>query len=189
MQKLNNQKGSLIIEIVLGILVLVALGFGFYEAHQASVIGQKVGSDTTVQHKKTQASTPPASQVQATNSSAGAPKYLDIPQLHVRFQLPSDVQDVVYVMSSDGMTAYLSSTSLMNLQRKDEPSYPTYCDAGVKPVPDPLGGITETSQGTGSKRVFNGPQATCSNNSDVNKLETSQLNSLLQAFDSTAVTY
>jgi hypothetical protein len=72
MRKLNNQKGSLVIEIALGILVLAALGFGIYEAHQNNVISKNAGSDTSVQHKKTASTKTTAGNVVLSTSQAAA---------------------------------------------------------------------------------------------------------------------
>jgi hypothetical protein len=111
----------------------------------------------------------------------------EVKELGVELQIPTDLKDLVYTMtSSNGVVgANFSTTSLTNLDTANGGSYCNVANGGLGTInkSSQLGhGMSDYKQIGNYYYIWNHPQATCSQNNDVINLQTKQSAELGQAF-------
>lgn len=121
--------------------------------------------------------------------------YFQIKEWGIEFKLPSDLKDLIYVLDAYGSFpgrssfASFSTKSLMDLDKQTAGNSKTYCD----PKNNPVGGIVwySTPERGQTNKVIDGhyyyyttPQATCSDNKQVQVLEGKIVNDLVASFQS-----
>ena len=111
----------------------------------------------------------------------------EVKELGIQFQISADLKDLVYIMTNSNgvIAANFSTTSLTNLDQADGGSY---CNAtnhglGIISKVSQLGHDLSDSKQIGSYYyIWNHPQATCSDKSNVSQLQSRQTTALAQAF-------
>ena len=111
----------------------------------------------------------------------------EVKELGIEFQIPADLKDLVYTMTNSNgvIAANFSTTSLTSLDQANGGSYCNSTNAGLGIISKSpqLGHDLSDSKQIGSYYyIWNHPQATCSDKSNVYQLQSSQSTALGQAF-------
>jgi hypothetical protein len=191
---------SLLPVIIVGIIMLLlGLGGGYLLSANKNQVKQATTQTlpTTVQQVTPTHSASPTPVPSVINSPSVSPVITDntfkVRELGIEFQIPADLKDLTYaVTNSNGViSASFSTTSLTNLDKASGGSYCNSTNAGLGIISksSQLGHDFSDSKQIGSYYyIWNHPQATCSQNTEVINLQTKQSTELGNAFKSIQLT-
>ena len=182
----NSQRGF-IIPLVIAIIAILAIGGGVY-IYQRNESRPESESINIVSQTNSATTTNSQGVITQTN--------FEIKELGIKFKLTDEIKDLTYVMSSDNKTASFSTKSL-------KLTGGNYCTASYGPIgsisanQDNLiaRGELPTKDSDDFRKINNQwvyythPQATCSDNKEVQDLTIRQIKALQNAFKSVSFNF
>jgi hypothetical protein len=178
----------MILEMVLVVAVLAVVGLGIYTGaqHKSS---PPVSAKTTPIPSKSAPPSPTPTPTKPANE-------LDVPELGIKMTLPAGLTGVHYSaqVNQQGTAGknYLYSTAQFSATTLEQADNSANCQASAGPLGviakydfDPtglIGGINKVVKVNNFYLTFTGAQAPCSLNSSVEKLQSSQMQLMIQAF-------
>jgi hypothetical protein len=197
MKVLKSQSGSMLIpEIILGVLVLAAVGFAIYSAIHSKNKAQASKNTPMV-------SASPSPSVSASPAMSASPKpsnEFEVSQLGIKMTLPTGLTGLVYSIQSNQTGQYNGQSYTVSIARFSTTALEQDDPANCSDSSGPVGTISDFGSfnptGTRSEYQakieklgnsyyeFGAPEGECSTSSAANKIQSAMWPLLSQAFSS-----